>query len=105
MNDTNFDNFIKSLGEKWQGNKQCPICQNNTWGISDKLAELREFHHGDIIMGGQVYPLIVLSCKVCGYIHLFNAILAGLIDPKTYDATSPVESVQSKLENKKENEP
>ena len=104
MDKTKLDNFVNSLNER-KGNKQCPICQNNDWNIGDKLTELREYQGGDLHLGGQIYPLIVFTCKVCGYTLLYNAIIAGVIDPKNNDKTSPVESAQLKSENVMENEP
>ena len=104
MDKIDFDTFINSLNKMWQ-DKQCPICKNNNWAVGDKLAELREFHQGGLTIGGQVYPLVTLTCNVCGYTLLFNAMRAGLVNPKMNDATSPVESVQSKSEHVERNEP
>ena len=68
------------LNEKWQGQKNCPICQNNKWEISDKPAELREYAEGGLVVGGPVYPLIILTCRVCGNTLLFNAIVMDVIE-------------------------
>ena len=63
-----------------QGKKVCPICQNNDWDLSTKLVEVRQFNEGSLIVGGPVYPLFSVTCKVCGYTLLFNAIVAGFIE-------------------------
>jgi len=80
--------IVDWLNRQWQGPKVCPICKNNNWSISEKLLELREFHGGGLVVGGPVYPLISITCKVCGHTLLFNAIVAGLLTPKQEDTTS-----------------
>lgn len=90
------------LNSQWQGAKVCPICKNNNWNISEKPVELREFHGGNLVVGGPVYPLISITCKVCGHILLFNAIVAGLLTPEQKNATSPAKADQSKPDKKEE---
>jgi predicted nucleic-acid-binding Zn-ribbon protein len=67
------------LNEKWKGHKLCPICNNNNWGIGERPVEVREFHSGGLVVGGPVYPLITVTCGVCGYTLLFNAVVTGLV--------------------------
>jgi|GEM_PF-800813 len=67
------------LNQKWQGAKTCPICDSNDWEISDKPAELREFSRGGLSVGGPVYPLVVLTCRVCAHTLLFNGIVLGVV--------------------------
>lgn len=76
------------LNRNWKGSKQCPVCQNNDWNVGGKPIELREFHGGDLVVGSPVYPVLLLTCKVCGNILLFNAIVAGLVVPKQPDTES-----------------
>jgi hypothetical protein len=68
------------LNKKWVGNKQCPICKNNDWQIGPKPVEVREFQGGSLIVGGPVYPLINVTCNICGYTLLINAIIAGFVE-------------------------
>ena len=84
------------LNEKWQGRKNCPICQNNKWEISDKPAELREYSQGGLVVGGPVYPLVVLTCRVCGHTLLFNAIVMDVVEKeKSEPSKSEVSSDQA----------
>lgn len=56
----------------------CPFHGATTWGVSETLAEVRNFAAGGIQFGGGVYPLIIVTCQDCGYTVLVNAILAGV---------------------------
>jgi len=53
----------------------CPLCQQQQWRIADDVYELRQFHHGRVVVGDQtaILPLLVLNCGHCGYTALFNA--------------------------------
>ena len=73
------DKAAKWINEQWKGSKRCPICESNDWIISDKAFELREYSGGNIVAGGALYPLVCLTCKVCGYSMFFNAIISNLV--------------------------
>jgi len=74
--------FIDWVNQKWKGQKICPICGENSWGVFDNLWELRAFSQGNLNLGGPIIPLAALACKNCGYVMTFNALLAGLIEPE-----------------------
>ena len=71
--------FITWLNSQWPGAKSCPICKKATWNVSEKPVELREFHGGDFIVGGPLYPLFLVTCQSCGYTLLFNAVVSGFV--------------------------
>ena len=61
---------------------KCPVCENSNWGITDEVFEIRGFYEGDMqIGGGPTVPAIILTCKNCGNILLFNASQIGIVDP------------------------
>jgi predicted nucleic-acid-binding Zn-ribbon protein len=70
------------LNNKWDGPKICPVCKSNNWNVSERPVELREFHRGGLTIGGPIYPLLAVTCQVCGNTILFNAIVAGLVVPE-----------------------
>jgi|GEM_PF-591601 len=76
------EKIVEWLNRQWQGPKICPICRNNNWHIIENPVELREFHGGTLVVGGPVYPLISVTCSICGYTLLFNAIVARLLIPE-----------------------
>ncbi|HBV97552.1 MAG: hypothetical protein JL50_04110 [Peptococcaceae bacterium BICA1-7] len=81
------------INKNWQGDKVCPICENNDWHIGEKVAEIRQYYGENVVIGsnGAVYPLLLLTCKICGYTVLFNAIVSRLLKNKSNE-----ESVKSK---------
>lgn len=91
-NKFDLDKAISWLNEKWQGPKICPICKSNSWNIGDRPVELREFHGEGISFGGPIYPLLSVTCKVCGNTILFNAIVSELISGEQISTKSAVPS-------------
>ena len=71
--------FINHLQGKWLG-KGCPMCGISAWNIPDTVFELREFHAGNVVLGGPVVPVIPVACSNCGYTVLVNGIIAGQVD-------------------------
>ncbi len=79
MTDFQPDRLIKHLKDKWQ-NRPCPLCGVGNWNVSEKVFEIREFNHGDMIIGaGPIIPLIPVTCSNCGNVVLVNAIIAGIV--------------------------
>jgi len=76
--------LLEKLNEVWRQPRTCTVCGRNEWDVSEIVFELREFHGGDMIIGGQsaIAPLIQISCKNCSHTLLFNAIKLGLIEKK-----------------------
>ena len=90
------------LNKQWRGPKLCPVCNSNSWGIGERAVEVREFHGGSLVVGGKIYPLITVTCGVCGYTLLFNAVVAELVKAEQEKATPLVETEQSKKSKKEE---
>jgi hypothetical protein len=66
------------LEGKWPQPRRCPICSQNNWNIGD-LVEVRPYNAGALVVGGPLYPLFPVTCLVCGYTLLFNALIARVI--------------------------
>lgn len=73
------ERMVQWLNEKWVQAKTCPICTSNQWSVSEEPLELRPFKRGGLVIGGPVYPLYSLTCRVCGNTLLFNAVVAGVV--------------------------
>ncbi len=88
--------LISKLNEIWK-NKTCEICTSTSWNINDTVFELREFHGGNMVIGGNssIQPLISLTCNNCGNTKLLNAIKLDVID-------SPHQPEQEEKEVEKE---
>lgn len=76
----NTDKLINHLNEKWKS-QPCPMCGSNSWNVSDKIYELREFHDGNLVIGsGSIFPVVPVSCNNCGNSIFVNALMSGAIE-------------------------
>ena len=64
--------------EFWTRIYQCPVCGSLEWDFGPDLVQLA--HFTDISTGRpfKTYPAIVVICRRCGYMMLFNAGKLGL---------------------------
>ena len=64
----------------------CPICGGHHWTLNNKVWELREFNNGNLVLGGNIsiMPLLSLSCNGCGNTVLLNAIQLGAVIPQSH---------------------
>jgi len=74
--------FMDWLNSKWEGLKKCPVCGQNSWNVSDRVFEMREFHGGSMVVGGILQPVIPVTCSNCGNTLYFNAMQAGIVKPQ-----------------------
>jgi ribosomal protein S27AE len=87
-NKVNYDvsKFISHLNTKWQ-NKPCPMCGESNWSVSDKVFEMREFHGGNIVLGGgAIQPVIPVTCSNCGNSIMVNALVIGVINKPSVES-------------------
>ena len=71
------------LDEHWKGDRACPVCKNNRWGVSQEVMELRNFlrQNGRLVTGDEaVCPIVTVVCGTCGYAMFFSAIMMGLVE-------------------------
>lgn len=63
----------KKFQEFWTRPYQCPICGSLEWQFGTHLVQLA--HYTDVSSGEPflTYPCVVVICKRCGHILLFNA--------------------------------
>ena len=66
------------LYEKWPSPRICPICGSEDWVIPNNIFFLPEFFSPRQTGEGQQIPVIVATCKVCGYFHSFNPVFLGI---------------------------
>ena len=79
---------VSWLNTHWHGDTTCPVCRHNDWAINPRLFEVREFHGGGLVIGfTMMQPLVLISCRECGHILLFNAARIGAWPPPTKPAT------------------
>ena len=78
----NRDAILKWLDQKWpQYKRACEICSNINWGISDDLVTPIIFNSGNIAIGGNSYPQLMVICNTCGNTKYFNTVVMGITVP------------------------
>jgi hypothetical protein len=66
------------LRKHWQGTT-CPMHHGvTTWEVSGLIMTLPYTGTG-VVLGGATFPLLVVTCGVCGYTAFVNAIRAGIV--------------------------
>ncbi len=77
-----FKKTIEHLKKTWGEERQCPMCGESKFGVSDMIFELREFHDEDsaVIIGGGIAPVIPVVCQNCGNTILISAIVTGDVE-------------------------
>jgi hypothetical protein len=72
--------LLEHLQKHWKAPVACSICRSNDWDINGMIYELREFHGGNMVIGGNssIVPLVPVTCKVCGNTVLFNPLIVGI---------------------------
>jgi len=89
------DQFQQWLESKWKGDSKCPICLEENWVLGEMFAQVDQ-HMRARLGSGKVFPLAVIFCTTCGYARFFNAIFAGLVEPRRMpgEASPPEEPTQ-----------
>ena len=77
--DVDMEKALAWIDEHWTGQKACPICQNDRWGISSMVGEVH-LATPDEGRLDRSYPLVILTCQTCGYALLFNAVVTGFLE-------------------------
>jgi hypothetical protein len=70
------------LKKKWKAPPKCPVSQDNNWIIGDHVVTPMNYAGGGLVVGGRVYPQVMLICGTCGHTMLFNAMVMGLFPPE-----------------------
>ena len=79
-------NVIQHLNSKW-GDISCPMCGSNNWFVSDRVYELREYHNGNLTVGGvPLFPVVPVTCSNCGNTVMVSALKAGAIEKPNLEA-------------------
>jgi predicted nucleic-acid-binding Zn-ribbon protein len=75
------EDVVQWIKEHWRGAKVCPICGSNDWRVNADVVALLRVEEEGTVLGGATYPLVLMTCGVCGYTLMFNALIAGLVKP------------------------
>ena len=71
----NEEKFLKELNSKWS-NKNCPMCSHNNWQVEKSMVTtLRVSDNGGVALGGNIMPLIAVTCVNCGNVIFVNPLV------------------------------
>ena len=76
LNDEHKKVVAGKINQMWKKSKECGICGEEKWSLSDKIFSLSQFGP-ESQKGKQMYPVVVLTCETCGNTLLFNAMSLG----------------------------
>ena len=76
----NGEKFLQEINQKWN-NKNCPMCSHNSWQVDrNTVTVLRLNENGGIQLGGQVMPLVAITCMNCGNTVFVNPLVIKTVD-------------------------
>lgn len=79
------DKFLNEINSKWK-DKNCPMCSHNNWNINwNMVTPTRLSGKGGIELGGQIMPLVALTCMHCGNVVFVNPLVIGALDTSKED--------------------
>lgn len=78
LSDTESETVIRFLQEKWT-KPECPFHGKTEWQIDKIVGQVLPYHGGSLVVGGAVFPLVVVTCAQCGYTVFVNAIRVGVV--------------------------
>ena len=101
IQDDQFQKIVNNFNSFVPNGIKCPICGKNDWILGDSVAEisLGRDEHGLVIA-----PVILLSCKNCGNVQLFNAFKLGIAqsDEELNDEQKNKETDSKEVSNEKQ---
>lgn len=77
------------IHSKWKQHNECLLCNSNSWSVTG-IFEMRSFHGGTLVVGGDssVLPVLPVICNNCGNTVLLSAVVIGLT-PRNSEKAGP----------------
>lgn len=80
LSEEHIEQFNKLVSEKWAGKKRCFFCEQDQWTLIPEVVQIKPCYRGGALLGGPVYPHVLLVCTNCGHTHFFNAKTVKIIE-------------------------
>lgn len=85
MNRLNTEKLLSEINQKWI-TKSCPMCGQNNWNVDGNIVSpMRLSGSGDIQLGGEMMPLVAVTCMNCGNVVFVNPLVIGAVDTDSKD--------------------
>jgi hypothetical protein len=59
---------------------QCPTCGGERWGLQERLHVMPAIDPSGTVDPSMGFPALILTCKECYQVRLFNATQMGIVD-------------------------
>ena len=69
---------LNAIQSRWTGNRQCPCCNGRDWSVGS-VGVISSLKGGAITIGSGA-PVLPVVCNSCGYTHLFNPKVLGVLN-------------------------
>lgn len=61
-------------------NYKCVLCDNTTWNLEPFMVTISISSDLSVRIGGEILPLVPITCSNCGNTHFLNLVTLGLLD-------------------------
>lgn len=76
----NQEKLLSELNRKWV-NKSCCMCGQSKWNIDAQMVTPMKFNeNGGIQLGGNLIPLVPVTCTYCGNVLFVNPMVLDAVD-------------------------
>lgn len=58
----------------------CPTCGDVQWGLQERLHVMPAMDPNGSVDPSMGFPAVILTCKACYHVRVYNAIQMGLVD-------------------------
>lgn len=74
LSDAEKEHISAWIGQRWSGQKECPVCGHPKWMLGQHLLRIDLFRPGGTLrLGGDLVAYVALFCQNCGNARHFNA--------------------------------
>lgn len=73
---------VKWFEVNQKGDVLCPICKSKEWTIGAHLVQPMTTTGPNVLFQGVAYPQVMIMSP-CGYTYGMNAVIMGVLSPKT----------------------
>lgn len=68
--------IVQARVQQWVSG--CPVCHQRNFTLGE-LAVFLSFKNGNVVLGGQMTPVVTIACATCGNVLTFAALQLGLV--------------------------
>jgi len=61
-------------------NYKCVLCENTNWNLEPFMVNISVTSNLASRLGGEILPLVPITCTNCGNTHFLNLVTLGLLD-------------------------